>query len=108
MASLLAKLKPYLIGVPLGLATWAVIAVAVTPLLPPGSPIAVYAWGGPRSGLDAVIAAGGSILEVRTNAVVAVSDDPGFVAKLYGQAPLVVVSASGGCGFGGQVKKAAT
>ena len=106
MASLLAKLKPYLIGVPLGLATWALIAVAVTPLLPPGNPIAVYAWGGPRSALEAVIAAGGSILEVRSNAVVAVSDDPGFVARLYGQAPLLAVLASAGCGFGGQLKKA--
>jgi hypothetical protein len=94
------KLTPYLIGVPLGLAAWAAIAIVVTVFPPPGRPVAVYAFGGTAAALDAVIAAGGSILEVRSNRVVAVSDDPGFVARLYGEGPLVAVLADGGCGFG--------
>jgi len=94
------KLTPYLIGVPLGLATWAAIAVIVTVFPPAGRPVAVYALGGPAAALDAVIAAGGDILEIRSNLVVAVSDDPGFVARLYREGPLVAVLADGGCGFG--------
>ena len=40
------------------------------------------------------------ILEVRSNLVVAPSDDPAFLARLYREAPLVAVLAEGGCGFG--------
>ena len=94
------KLTPYLIGVPLGLATWALIAIVVTLLPPGGRPVAVYALGGPRAALEAVVAAGGSIVEVRNNLVVAVSDSPGFVFRLYRQAPLVAVLADGGCSVG--------
>jgi hypothetical protein len=94
------KLKPYLIGVPLGLVTWALIAIIVTLFPPAGRPVAVYAIGGPAAALDAVIAAGGAVLEVRRGVVVAVSDDPGFVARLYSEGPLVAVLAEGGCGFG--------
>jgi hypothetical protein len=93
------KLTPYLIGVPLGLATWALIAIVVTLFPPAGRPVAVYALGGPRAALTAIVAAGGSILEVRGNLVVAASEDPGFVARLYREAPLVAVLADGGCGF---------
>lgn len=50
-----------------------------------------------------MIAAGGSIIEVRPNAVLAVSDDPDFVMNLYQQAALVAVPATGGCGFGKKV-----
>lgn len=41
---LLRSLRPYLIGVPLGLAAWTLIVIAATPFLPSGGPIAVYAW----------------------------------------------------------------
>jgi hypothetical protein len=95
------KLTPYLIGVPLGLATWALIAIVVTLFPPAGRPVAVYAWGGTTAALDAVVAAGGAILEVRSSLVVAVSDDPGFVSRLYAEAPLLAVLAEGGCGFTG-------
>jgi hypothetical protein len=94
------KLRPYLVGVPLGLAIWALIAVVVTLFPPAGRPVAVYALGGPVAALDAVIAAGGAVLEIRDNLVVAVSDDPGFVVRLYGEGPLVAVLAAAGCGFG--------
>jgi hypothetical protein len=100
------KLTPYLIGVPLGLATWAVIALIVALFLPAGRPVAVYALGGPAAALDAVIAAGGAVLEVRGNRVVAISDDPAFVARLYGEAPILAVLADGSCGFG-RTKRAA-
>jgi hypothetical protein len=94
------KLTPYLVGVPLGLATWAAIAVIVTVFPPAGRPVAVYALGGPAAALDAVMAAGGSLLEIRGDVVVAISDDPGFVARLYREAPLLAVLADGGCGLG--------
>jgi hypothetical protein len=95
-----SRLKPYLLGVPLGLATWALIVIVVALFPPAGRPVAVYALGGPNAALDAVIAAGGAILEIRSNLVVAVSDDPGFVARLYREGPLLAVLAEGGCGFG--------
>jgi hypothetical protein len=51
-----------------------------------------------------VAAAGGSIVEIRRLAVIAISDEPGFVAALYSNGPLVVVGArKGGCGFGAVV-----
>jgi hypothetical protein len=93
------KLIPYLVGVPLGLATWAMIAVVVAVFPPAGRPIGVYALGGPAVALQAVLAAGGAILEIRGSRVVAVSDDPGFVPRLYGEVPLIAVLADGGCGF---------
>jgi hypothetical protein len=93
------KLTPYLIGVPLGLAAWALILVLVALFLPVRRPVAVYAWGGTSAALDAIVAAGGAILEVRGNLVLAVSDDPWFVAHLYREAPLVALLADGGCGF---------
>jgi len=94
------RLTPYLVGVPLGLATWAIIAVVVSLFPPAGRPVAVYAFGGPDAALNAIIAAAVAVLEVRSNLVVAVSDDPGFVARLYREAPVVAVLADGGCGFG--------
>jgi hypothetical protein len=93
-------LKPYLIGVPAGLAVWIGICVAVSAFPPGGRPIAVFALGGTAAAMDAVIAAGGDILEVRNGRVIAISDDPVFVLKLYGEAPLLAVLAEGGCGFG--------
>jgi hypothetical protein len=95
-----SKLTPYLIGVPLGLATWAIIAIVVALFPPSGRPVAVYALSGSKAAFDAVVAAGGSIVEVRKNLVVAVSDDPGFVLRLYREAPLVAVLADGGCSAG--------
>jgi hypothetical protein len=102
MPTLLHRLRAYIIGVPLGLATWACVLIMISFLPPAGRPVAVYALGGTKAGLDAVVAAEGTVLEVRANAVVAVSGDPGFVARLYTKAPLIVVltDAGGGCGFG--------
>jgi hypothetical protein len=93
-------LRPYLIGVPLGLAVWIIIYIAVSAFPPAGRPIAVLALGGTAAAFDAAIAAGGDILEVRDGRVIAISSDPGFVVRLYGQSPLIAILAEGGCGFG--------
>ena len=53
------KLIPYLIGVPLGLATWALIAVVVRPFRPPDVRWRFMPRGGPQAALAAIIAAGG-------------------------------------------------
>jgi hypothetical protein len=36
---------------------------------------------------------------LRGNTVIAISDDAGFVRRLYGAGALAVVQAEGGCGF---------
>ncbi len=93
---------PYVVGAPLILAAWATIYVGSTFWQPPGTPIAVVALGGSRAAIDAVINAGGAILEVRNGAVVAISDEAGFVQRLYREGPLVAFAArkGAGCGFG--------
>jgi len=100
MISFARKLTPYLIGVPLGLGVWILVSAVVSAFPPAGRPIAVFALGGTAAALDAVVAAGGEILEVRSGRVIAISDDPGFVPRLYGETPLIAVLAEGGCGFG--------
>jgi hypothetical protein len=98
--AMLRTLKPYLIGVPAGLVVWIFICIVVSAFPPAGRPIAVLAVGGTEAALDAVVAAGGEVLEVRDGRVVAISDDPGFVVRLYGETPLIAVLSEGGCGFG--------
>ena len=93
-------IRPLLIGVPLVFLAWAATAVAATFLQPAGRPVAVVAAGGRDAALAAVVAADGSILQVRGDTVIAVSDDPGFVAHLYRAGALLVVPGSpGGCSF---------
>jgi hypothetical protein len=50
--------------------------------------------------LAAVMAADGAILQVRGDIVIAISDDAGFVARLYRAGALLVIPGMpGGCGF---------
>jgi hypothetical protein len=95
---------PLLIGVPLAL-LGALLTVALAALFqPPGRAVAVISAYGAEAALDAVVAAGGSILSVRGVAVLATSDEPGFVPRLYAHAPILVLGAErGGCGFGAVV-----
>jgi hypothetical protein len=95
----LRRIRPVLIGVPLVFAAWVVSMLAVTLFASAGVPVAVVARGGASSALAAVVAADGDILQVRGDAVIAVSDDAGFVARLYRAGALAVVQAQGGCGF---------
>ena len=96
---MLHRIRPILIGVPLVLAAWLVSMVALTWFASAGVPVAVVAAGGLDRALAAVVAADGDILQVRGDTVIAISDDTGFVARLYGAGALVVVQAGGGCGF---------
>jgi hypothetical protein len=95
------RVPPLLLAAPAVLALWGAVVAAMTLLQPAGQAVAVFALGGPERALAAVIAADGAILEVRANAIVAASDDPAFVARLYRQGAAFVVSARGpGCGLG--------
>ena len=93
------RLRPVLIGVPLVFAAWLVSMLALTWFASAGVPVAVIAEGGLGPALQAVIAADGDILQVRGNTVISISDDAGFVRRLYGAGALAVVQAEGGCGF---------
>jgi hypothetical protein len=92
------RILPILIGVPLVLAAWATSVEALTFLQPPGQPVAVVARGGMKDALAAVIAANGYILQVRGDTIIAISDEEGFVPRLYRNGALFVVLArTGGC-----------
>jgi hypothetical protein len=85
----------------LALGAWGVVLLATTLVGSAGRPVAVFAVGGPDAALAAVLAAGGSIVEIRSTAVIAIATDPGFVLRLYEQGPLIVVRVRGaGCGPG--------
>jgi hypothetical protein len=94
------RVVPLVVAAPLVLALWVAVLAGVTLLQPGGRAVAVFVPGGPEAALGAVVAAGGSILEIRSVAVIAIADDPGFVRRLYQQGPVIVVATRGaGCGI---------
>jgi hypothetical protein len=98
---LLTRIVSLLMAAPVALCLWGLILVGITLVQPGGRPVAVFAAGGPEAALAAVIAAGGSILEIRSTAVIAIAEDPAFVRRLYAEGSLIVVGARGaGCGLG--------
>ena len=98
MTARFRRILPILIGVPLVLAAWATSVEALTFLQPPGRPVAVVARGGMKAALAAVIAANGYILQIRGDTVIAISDEQGFVPRLYSNGALFVILArTGGC-----------
>jgi len=91
-------LRPVLIGVPLVFALWGAGMLVLTWFQQPGRPVAVFARSGMEGALVSVIAADGYILQVRGGAVIAISDKPGFVQRLYRSGAFLVIAASaGGC-----------
>ncbi len=65
-----------------------------------GQRLVVFAPGGVEAALVAIAAADGEVVEVRDGQVIAISDSPAFVPRLYrAGALLVLVAAGGGCGF---------
>ena len=92
------RIRPLVFGVPLVFLAWGLSLVVLTLFEPPGKPLAVFARGGVAAALDTVVAAGGDILQVRNGTVLAISDDAGFVGRLYREGALVVLlSDVGGC-----------
>lgn len=93
------RLVRFVLAVPALVALWLGVLVATTFAQPAGAAVAVFALGGRDAAIDAILAAGGSVIDVRGMAVLAESDDPGFVGRLYGQGPMLVVGAHapGGC-----------
>lgn len=86
------------IGAVIVLAVWLAAVAVLTFFTPPPQPVAVVARGGLGDALAAVVAADGAILQVRGNTVIAISDAPGFVPRLYRNGALfVVLSRPGGC-----------
>ncbi len=85
-------------GVPVAMVVLFAAMVGATLAEPAGKPVAVMSGGGPAMALAAVAAAGGSLIEVTGTAVIAISNDPAFVRKLYAAGALLVIRASpGGC-----------
>jgi hypothetical protein len=71
------------------LAAWALVMLAMPFLGPPGRQVAVV--GDTAEAFRIVAAAGGSVVEARSGALLARSDQPGFARRLYrAGAPLVV------------------
>ena len=62
---------------------WALVMIALPLVGPSGRQVAVV--GEPGDAVRAILAAGGSVIEVRGRAVLARSDAPGFAAALYRQ-----------------------
>jgi hypothetical protein len=85
-------------GSALALGAWAALMVAMPFLGGAGRQVAVV--GDQARSVSAILAAGGRIVEVRGQVVLARSPEPGFAAALYrAGAPLVVEGRLGaGCG----------
>ncbi len=96
---MLRRIRPILVGVPLVFAVTLASMMGITLVASAGVPVAVLAPHGLKSALAAVTAADGAILQVRGDTVIAISDDTGFVARLYRAGAMLVVRADGGCGF---------
>jgi hypothetical protein len=98
--SKLKRVLPVVVGVPLVLAALFASMVGVTLIASAGVPVAVAARGGLGHALAAVAAAGGEILQIRGDTVIAIAGDVGFVSRLYRSGALLVMQADGaGCGF---------
>jgi hypothetical protein len=94
----MARLRPFLIAVPIVLAGWLVWVETLTFLQPPERPVAVMARGGVDEALAVVFAAEGMVVEVRGDTVIAIADAAGFVPRLYANGALfVVLSRRAGC-----------
>ena len=81
----------------LALGAWTALAATLPFVTPPGRSLAIV---GPSAHtLSAVVAAGGLILRADRLIVVARSDDPQFVRRLYASGALLVLDAEdiGGC-----------
>ena len=89
------RLIRLLVAAPAIVALWLGVLVATTFAQPAGQPVAVFAFSGRDAAIDIIVAAGGSVVDMRAAAVVAQSDDPGFVGRLYRQGATLVVGTHG-------------
>ena len=80
-------------GAALALGLWGGVLVALPFVGQPGRQLAVVAEP------DVIVAAGGQLVDVRGNLVLARSDQPGFASRLYRQGARLVVESrvAGGC-----------
>lgn len=76
--------------------SWALVMVAMPFVGPAGRQVAVVGDSG--NSVRAILAAGGSIIEVRGRAVLARSDRPGFVGALYREGAGLVIEGRIGAG----------
>ncbi|HEX8192954.1 MAG TPA: hypothetical protein VF552_08645 [Allosphingosinicella sp.] len=77
--------------------SWTLVMIALPFVGPSGRQVAVV--GEPGDAVRAILAAGGSVVEVRGGAVLARSDRPGFAAALYREGASLVLEGriAGGC-----------
>jgi hypothetical protein len=82
------------------LAAWLLILLAIPFLGPSGRDVAVV--GDTAEAVNAIRAAGGSVVDIRKGAVLARSDKPGFTAALYHAGARLVIEGRIGAGCFGK------
>ncbi len=87
------------------LAAWTALAAAMSFVAPPGTSLAVF--GLPGHTLAAVVAADGRLIQIGNAVVIARSDAPDFIARLYAAGALLVLDARIAEGCTGRTRVAA-
>ncbi len=88
-------------GAAIVLTAWSAVMLVLPLVGPPGRTVAVV--GGGRESISRVIAAGGKLVDVRANVVLA-RGGPGFVANLYRAGAPLVIEGRPAAGCGGATK----
>lgn len=93
MSMIIKRYLRFAAGAALALAVWGGVLLALPFAGQPGRQVAVIA------DPDVIVAAGGRLVDVRGNVVLARSDEPGFAAALYRHGAKLVIEGrvAGGC-----------
>lgn len=84
------RLLRFAAGAMMVLAVWTAILAGLALMMPPGTPLAVFA---PGHALETVAKAHGSFESLGQSVAVTRSQDQGFAQRLYGSGALLVVDA---------------
>ena len=88
---MLKRLARYFVGAMAVLGVWTCILVGMAFFSAPGSSVAIFT--APGRAAETAVEAGGSLEEFSSMIAITRSDQPGFVARLYGAGALLVIDA---------------